>query len=57
MLFPNVFLPLHIFEPRYRAMLADSLAGDRIIGMALLQPGFEGDYQERRRCIRWAAPA
>jgi Lon protease-like protein len=43
-LFPNVFLPLHIFEPRYRAMLADSLAGDRIIGMALLQPGFEGNY-------------
>ena len=24
-LFPNVFLPLHIFEPRYRAMVADSL--------------------------------
>ena len=44
-LFPNVFLPLHIFEPRYRAMLADALAGDRIIGMALLQPGFEADYQ------------
>jgi Lon protease-like protein len=43
-LFPNVFLPLHIFEPRYRAMVADSLAGDRIIGMTLLQPGFEGDY-------------
>jgi Lon protease-like protein len=43
-LFPNVFLPLHIFEPRYRAMVADSLAGDRIFGMTLLQPGFEGDY-------------
>jgi Lon protease-like protein len=43
-LFPNVFLTLHIFEPRYRAMVADSLAGDRIIGMTLLQPGFEGDY-------------
>jgi uncharacterized protein len=43
-LFPNVFLPLHIFEPRYRAMVADSLAGDRIIGMTLLQSGFEGDY-------------
>jgi len=44
-LFPNVFLPLHIFEPRYRTMVADSLAGDRIIGMTLLQPGFEGDYR------------
>ena len=41
-LFPNVFLPLHIFEPRYRAMLADALAGDRIIGMTLLQPGLRG---------------
>jgi uncharacterized protein len=46
-LFPNVFLPLHIFEPRYRAMLADALTGDRIIGMTLLQPGYEADYQGR----------
>ena len=46
-LFPNVFLPLHIFEPRYRAMLADALAGDRIIGMTLLMPGYEGNYQGR----------
>ena len=38
-LFPNVFLPLHIFEPRYRAMVGDALRGDRIIGMVLLQPG------------------
>jgi len=46
-LFPNVFLPLHIFEPRYRTMLADALAGDRIIGMTLLMPGYEADYQGR----------
>jgi Lon protease-like protein len=46
-LFPNVFLPLHIFEPRYRVMLADALAGDRIIGMTLLMPGYEADYQGR----------
>jgi uncharacterized protein len=44
-LFPNVFLPLHIFEPRYRQMIADALAGDRIIGMVLLQPGYEDDYE------------
>lgn len=44
-MFPNVFLPLHIFEPRYRAMVGDALAGDRIIGMALLQPGFESQYE------------
>ena len=46
-LFPNVFLPLHIFETRYRAMVADALAGDRIIGMALLQPGYQSDYEGR----------
>jgi Lon protease-like protein len=44
-LFPNVFLPLHIFEPRYRQMVADALAGDRIIGMVLLRPGYEADYE------------
>ena len=46
-LFPNVFLPLHIFEPRYREMVADALDGDRIIGMVLLRPGYESDYQGR----------
>ena len=46
-LFPGVFLPLHIFEARYRAMVADALKGDRIIGMTLLQPGFEADYNGR----------
>ena len=46
-LFPNVFLPLHIFEPRYRAMVADALDGDRIIGMVLLQPGYEANYEGR----------
>jgi Lon protease-like protein len=44
-LFPNVFLPLHIFEARYREMVADALAGDRMIGMALLQPGWEHEYE------------
>jgi uncharacterized protein len=46
-LFPNVCLPLHIFEPRYRQMVADALDGDRIIGMVLLRPGWEGDYEGR----------
>jgi uncharacterized protein len=46
-LFPNVFLPLHIFEPRYREMVEDALKGDRIIGMVLLRPGWEGDYEGR----------
>lgn len=46
-LFPNVFLPLHIFEPRYRQMVDDALNGDRIIGMVLLRPGWERDYEGR----------
>src|SRR5688572_703738 len=46
-LFPNVFMPLHIFEARYRAMVTDVLAGDRIIGMVLLKAGFEADYAGR----------
>jgi Lon protease-like protein len=46
-LFPNVFLPLHIFEPRYRQMVDEALSGDRIIGMVLLRPGWEGDYDGR----------
>jgi Lon protease-like protein len=46
-LFPNVFLPLHIFEPRYRQMVGDALGSDRLIGMSLLQPGFEASYDGR----------
>ena len=46
-LFPNVFLPLHIFEARYRQMVTEALAGDRLIGMTLLKPGFEAHYDEQ----------
>jgi Lon protease-like protein len=46
-LFPNVLLPLHIFEPRYRQMVADALTGDRMIGMVLLRPGWEPHYEGR----------
>ena len=46
-LFPSVFLPLHIFEPRYKAMVSDALSGDRIIGMVLLRPGWEPNYEGR----------
>jgi Lon protease-like protein len=46
-LFPNVFLPLHIFEPRYREMVADTMSTDRMIGMVLLRPGWERDYEGR----------
>ena len=40
-------LPLHVFEPRYRKMVADALAGHRTIGMTLLRPGWEADYYGR----------
>jgi Lon protease-like protein len=33
LLFPRAHLPLHIFEPRYREMVRDALAGERLIGM------------------------
>ncbi|THG40984.1 LON peptidase substrate-binding domain-containing protein [Sphingomonas olei] len=33
LLFPGMHLPLHIFEPRYRAMISDAMARDRRIGM------------------------
>ncbi len=46
-LFPNVFLPLHIFEPRYRDMVRDALSGDRLIGMVLLKPEGLHDYEGR----------
>ena len=46
-LFPNVFLPLHVFEPRYREMVADALAGDRMIGVVLLRPGWQPAYEGR----------
>jgi len=46
-LFPNASYPFYIFEPRYRAMVADALKGDRIIGMVMLQPGFEAEYAGR----------
>ena len=46
-LFPNTLLPLHIFEPRYRAMVTDSLARDRRLAIVGLKPGYQGDYAGR----------
>jgi hypothetical protein len=45
-LFPSALLPLHIFEPRYRAMVSDALDGERLIGMVMLRPGWEPQYEE-----------
>ena len=38
LLFPGMHLPLHIFEPRYRAMISDAMARDRRIGMVQPRP-------------------
>jgi Lon protease-like protein len=43
-LFPHTDVPLHIFEPRYREMIADIAEGERIIGMMLLKGDWERDY-------------
>jgi Lon protease-like protein len=40
-------MPLHVFEPRYRKMVEDALKGHQVIGMTLLQPGWEPDYLGR----------
>lgn len=40
-LFPHAILPLHIFEPRYRAMMRDVLEGDQEFGVVLIERGSE----------------
>jgi Lon protease-like protein len=44
-LFPNTMLPLHIFERRYRKMLKATLKGEKMIGIAVLKPGWEENYE------------
>lgn len=44
-LFPDTVLPLHIFEPRYRQMIHDAANGDGRIAVALLEPGYEEEYE------------
>ena len=46
-LLPGGLLPLHVFEPRYREMTKDCLAGDQLMGIARLRPGFESSYYGR----------
>src|SRR5579862_7894214 len=38
-LFPQALLPLYIFEPRYRQMLADALHSNRMFSVAMQRPG------------------
>ena len=41
-LMPSGFLPLHLFEERYRRMIVDLLEGDREFGVVLIRRGSEG---------------
>jgi Lon protease-like protein len=45
--FPRMPLPLHVFEPRYRAMVSDAARGARLIGMALLRGDWAAEYLGR----------
>jgi len=40
-LFPGTALPLHVFEPRYRALVHDCLATDQVMALVQIRPGFE----------------
>lgn len=50
-LFPRQLLPLHVFEPRYRTLVADALAGEMRIAIALLKPNYERQYFTSRAPI------
>jgi len=55
-LFPYASMPLHVFEPRYRSLMQDCLAGDRRFGIVLIERGSEvGGGDERSavgtRCV------
>ena len=46
-LLPGGLLPLHVFEPRYRELTRDCLAGHQLMGVARLRPGYEATYYGR----------
>jgi ATP-dependent Lon protease len=44
-MFPHGLQPLHVFEPRYRALLEAALNSDQLIAMAVVQPGQEDQLE------------
>jgi Lon protease-like protein len=48
-LFPHTVQAFHIFEPRYRDLVRDALAGDKVMALAQVEPGYEGSYAGRPR--------
>ena len=46
-LLPGMVLPLNVFEPRYLELVDFALDNDQHVGVPLLRPGFEEDYEGR----------
>lgn len=47
-LFPTMVLPLHIFEPRYRALVRDVLDGDQRFGVVMIEKGLDTGGDDQR---------
>jgi uncharacterized protein len=54
-LFPHAVLPLHVFEPRYRALVTDCLAADARFGVVLIERGHEVGGGDARFALGTAA--
>jgi Lon protease-like protein len=50
-LFPHAQIPLHVFEPRYRALIMDCLAGDPHFGIVLIERGSEVGGGDQRTTV------
>jgi Lon protease-like protein len=44
-LMPGGSLPLHVFEPRYQALIEHCLSSHQMLGVATLKPGFQDEYE------------
>ncbi|MEM7271616.1 MAG: LON peptidase substrate-binding domain-containing protein [Actinomycetota bacterium] len=47
-LFPTMVLPLHVFEPRYRALVHDIIEGDRSFGVVMIEKGLDTGGEDQR---------
>jgi Lon protease-like protein len=50
-LYPHAQIPLHVFEPRYRALTRDCLAGDSRFGVVLIERGREVGGGDQRMAV------
>ena len=59
-LLPHVVQPFHMFEPRYRQLAEDAVAGEGFISLGILKPSDGDDYESKvgrrvsQRLLRWA---